>query len=136
MNSNSLSAKESREKYNRILESCEPQCKGKYCFYRKFMESSHPNLFTIIQVKLIEKMKWNVWGKENPNITWEEASFKWTDIENIQRGHAAAYRMVFDNLTEEEIEKINDDEFIEIVLNRTIKTYEKLQKIPLDNQQN
>lgn len=121
--------KETPEKYNKILESCEPNCKGKYCFYRKFMETQHTNIYTIVQVKLIEKMKW-IWGVEKPEITWQEATMRWTPVEPIEEMNyslASAYRIAFDEFSEKDM--VNFDGFIDMIFSRTIEIHKVLQEL-------
>lgn len=104
----------SKEKYHNLLEDCERPCKRKYCFYRMYLESQHPSIFIIIQVKLMEKMKY-IWETEsNQDLGWQKCTMKWNDD-----GYAEAYRKAFEDFPE-------DSEDIELIFLKTIEEHKKL----------
>jgi hypothetical protein len=123
------------EKYEKLFEDCQSTCKGKYCFYKHYLLSQHPAIYVVVQIKMIEKMKW-IWVSKgeiqlteeeakDDKLVWDKASMKW-----IETGLAKAYRIAFDKLMEGEEDKPIDFEDIEIVFTTTIEIHKKM----LDNQ--
>jgi hypothetical protein len=79
------------------------------------MESQHPSIFIVLQVKMIEKMKW-IWSKEKEmEISWKEASDKW-----VADKLADAYREAYEAIPEDNAEDI------EIIFKRTMEEHKKI----------
>lgn len=123
-----MSTKEvSKEQYSKILDGCQSSCKGKYCFYKKFLESQRPAIYVFLQIKMIEKAKW-VWverGELKSNDEkqlWDEASFKW-----IGDGLAKAYREAFDKIFESDNinYEVQEDIIADLLFNKTLEVHKE-----------
>ena len=66
------------ETYQQLLSelTCE-NCTSAYCFLKKFMESLHPDPRVLIQLKCMEKFKWERSQLENRDIGWNETGMIW-----------------------------------------------------------
>ena len=91
-----------REKYHKLVEEvCPESCKG-YCFFKMFFEMIQRDPRTIIQLKCIEKFKWEVSEKEQKDIGWEESIMKWTSD-----GYAKKFAEIYnEDLSVKEIYKL------------------------------
>lgn len=66
-------------------------CEGcKYCFWKQFAKSVSLNPYNIVQLKCIEKFKWEESEKEKKDIGWNEAGFRW-----IEKGYAEKFEKCF-----------------------------------------
>jgi hypothetical protein len=90
----------SEERFKEILDEVSSEsCEGEYCFFRRFLESMHPDPRVLLQFKCIEIFKWSESEKEGEDIGWNEAGLRWATY-----GYAASFREVFDpSLTPSEI---------------------------------
>lgn len=82
----------SHQRFEQILDElvCE-YCPNEYCFLKKFVGSLHPEPIVLVQLKCLEKFKWEESRRENNDIGWNEAGMRWAT-----QGYAAAFRKVFD----------------------------------------
>lgn len=62
-------------------------CKDEYCFLKVLLESLHIDGRVLIQLKCIEKFKYEESEKEGFDIGWNEAGMRWADL-----GYAEAFR--------------------------------------------
>ena len=81
-----------KESYKNLLSelTCD-HCHEDYCFLKKFMESLHPEPRVLIQLKCIEKLKWERSKLEDRDIGWNEAGLLWA-----LEGWAKQFEKVFD----------------------------------------
>lgn len=74
-----------------LLEQlCCNTCKGEYCFLKKFLTSMNPDPFMLVQLKCIEKYKWEESEREGTDIGWNEAGQRWA-----VKGFAVRFREVY-----------------------------------------
>lgn len=88
----SMSKNISKKRFNELLEEIvDEKCKCDYCFLKKFLESLHPEPIVLVQLKCLEKFKWERSEQENRELDWNEAGMVWAT-----EGWAKAFREVFD----------------------------------------
>lgn len=82
-----------------IAEEC--SCSNGYCFFRKLIETMHPDIRMLVQMKCIEKFKYEESERQRDNIGWHRAGMQWVDD-----GFAKRFADVYDEeLTVREIYK-------------------------------
>lgn len=82
-----------------IAEEC--CCGKKYCFFRKLVETMHPDIRLLVQMKCIEKFKYEESERQKDDIGWHKAGMEWVD-----QGFAKRFAEVYDEeLTVKEIYK-------------------------------
>jgi len=87
----SVMRKHSKKRYIELLdELTDENCKCKYCFLKKFLESLHPEPRVLVQLKCLEKFKWEKSEAEGRDIGWNEAGLIWAT-----EGWAVAFNAVF-----------------------------------------
>jgi len=93
-------AKYTKKKFRELLEELvDDNCHCDYCFFKKFLETLHPEPVVLIQLKCIEKFKWERSEELGRELDWNEAGIRWA-----KEGWAKAFRKVFDeDLTIKEI---------------------------------
>jgi hypothetical protein len=71
----------SKKAYKEIIDDvcCEYCDKDHYCILKLFLVESHPSPRLLIQLKLIEKFKYEMSEKEQRDIGWSEAVERWAD---------------------------------------------------------
>lgn len=80
-----------------IAEEC--HCGKGYCFFRKLIETMHPDMRMLIQMKCIEKFKYEESERQGKDIGWHKAGMQWVDD-----GLAANFAEVYcEDLTVKEI---------------------------------
>jgi len=86
----------SQKKYGEMLDDiCSEYCpKGKHCVLKLFMLSAHTDPRILIQMKCVEKYKYEINKNQEDEMSWEEAWLSW--IEN-------GYSEKFANEYEEEL---------------------------------
>jgi len=71
--------------YKDILDDiCEDNCNvkedcGGYCTLKEILVSMHPSPRLLIQIKCIEKFKFEESQRNGSDIGWQEASIRWVD---------------------------------------------------------
>lgn len=93
-------SKLSKEQYAALISSCADNCTSSYCFLKAFLESNHPSERTVVQLKCVEILKWNLGEKINKDIGFQETCEIW-----VREGWAEAFALVFD------IEKTTKENF-------------------------
>lgn len=90
----------SKEQYERRIEQLKPdECRVEHCFFQKYLANRHNDMFTMVQMKCIEKLKWEQSERERRDIGWNDAGLLWVD-----RGFAKRFREVYnEELTVKEI---------------------------------
>lgn len=93
-----------KEKYQELLEDlcceyCEPK---RYCILKEFLVSLHPSPRVLLQLKCIDKFKFEESKNEEKDIGWTEAFKRWID-----KGHAKNFAELYDNCDESEDIKIS-----------------------------
>lgn len=82
---------EQKEKaYEELLDELDDG-NHRYSFFRRFIESFHPDPRILVQMKCLEKFKWEISKEIGREITWNEASFLW-----VQDGYAEIFADVYD----------------------------------------
>lgn len=73
--------------YNKILNQlcCEKCCD--YCFIKEVLLSIKPSVDVLMQIKCIEKFKWEESERLNYDIGWNKAGMMWVD-----KGYASKFR--------------------------------------------
>ena len=68
-------------KYGEMLDDiCSEYCTpGKHCLLKLFLLSSHPDPRILIQMKCVEKYKYELNKTQEEEMSWEEAWLKWID---------------------------------------------------------
>jgi hypothetical protein len=97
-----MSKKIDHKRFKEIVDelTCD-NCQSDYCFLKKFVESLHPAPRVLIQLKCVEKFKWEESEREGKDIDWNEAGMRWG-----QNGYAVAFAKVYDeDLSAKEIYK-------------------------------
>jgi hypothetical protein len=86
-------SKNFKKKYLNILEeiSKESDCYGGYCIFRTILEGMIIEPRVLIQIKCVEKFKYEQSVSQNKDIGWEEAFVKWVDL-----GHAKKFADIYD----------------------------------------
>jgi hypothetical protein len=90
----------SKKRFHDLIEElvCE-HCEQRYCFLKKLVESLHPDPRLLVQLKCIEKLKFEESDHEGKDIGWNEAGIRWSD-----QGYAKAFQKEFDEeLTVKEV---------------------------------
>ena len=80
--------------YRRLLdeitaEYCKPGC---YCILKEFLMASRPSRRLLVQLKLIDKWKWEESSSEGGDIGWKKATDLW-----VSGGHAARFAETYDD---------------------------------------
>ena len=88
-----------QNQYLAILNGCGNDCSRSYCFFKTFLEKQHPSERLLIQLKCLEKMKWEESEKENHDIGLQEAGMRWCND-----GWAKAFAQAYEE--KENIEEI------------------------------
>lgn len=74
-------------------------CNDGYCFFRRLVETMHPDVRLLVQFKCIEKFKWEESERRKEDIGWHNAGMQW-----VENGYAKRFADVYDeNLTVKEI---------------------------------
>lgn len=60
-----------------IGEEC--ACRKGYCFFRKLVETMHPDIRMLVQMKCIEKFKYEESERQGDDIGWHDAGMRWVD---------------------------------------------------------
>jgi len=95
----------SKKQYENLLDDlCSEYCPlGKHCILKLFLTSSHPDPRLLIQLKCVEKYKYELNKYDEKEITWEEAWMKWSengyakkfaDVYNEEWTHNQIYKEV------------------------------------------
>jgi len=73
--------------YKKILDDvCGEYCPStKYCILKEFLIESHPSPRLLIQLKLIDKFKYEISELETRDIGWAEAISLWIESGNAKR---------------------------------------------------
>ena len=74
-----------------IEELVDGDCKCRYCFLKIFIESIHPDPCILVQLKCIEKFKWEESEREGFDIGWNEAAIRWAE-----KGYAKEFRKKYE----------------------------------------
>ncbi len=85
-----------------LHEICKPYCTSEWCILKEMLLNSHDSLRVYDQVKMIEKLKWNMSQREKREVCWEESSQKW-----VESGMAKAFANYY---KEDDIEDLDIDE--------------------------
>lgn len=80
-----------QKQYCDLLESCVDGCKKDYCFYKWVIGEMHSSPRLLVQLKLIELLKWELSEAAGHDIGGNEAAEKW-----VTSGYAAAFAEVYD----------------------------------------
>ncbi|MFA7219018.1 MAG: hypothetical protein WC119_00635 [Synergistaceae bacterium] len=90
----------SKKNFKKLIDElvCDT-CKSDYCFVKVFLESLHPEPIVLIQLKCIEKFKWEESERLKREVDWNEAIMIWAET-----GYAKAFRKVW-NACKEKNEK-------------------------------
>ena len=81
-----------KKEYRDMLEDiCEEYCeKGKYCILKEFLVSSHSSPRLLMQLKLIDKFKFERSKKNDKDIGWASAMELW-----VEEGYAEKFANVY-----------------------------------------
>lgn len=76
--------------YSQVLDqlSCDKCCD--YCFIKEILKSIKPSVDLLIQLKCIEKFKWEESERSKHDIGWNNACFLWAE-----RGYASKFRSLY-----------------------------------------
>lgn len=69
-----------KKKYKKMLDDLCTECccdSNHYCFLKEFVMESHPSPRLLIQIKLIEKYKYEMSEREDRDVGWTEAIESW-----------------------------------------------------------
>jgi len=67
-------------KKQRVDEICSDYCENSWCILKEFVcMSSQINMRTLLQLKCIEKFKFEQSDLNDKEYTWDEATFMWAD---------------------------------------------------------
>lgn len=80
----------SLESYYKLLDELDDGSRD-YSFFRKFVEASHPDPKVLVQMKCIEKFKWEISEKAGYEIGWNESCHIWA-----AEGYAKIFSEVYD----------------------------------------
>ncbi len=82
----------SKNQYKEMLDDiCSEYCpSGKHCILKLYLLSSHPNPRLLIQLKCIEKYKYELNKNKKEEITWEDAWMSWSE-----NGYAKKFAEVY-----------------------------------------
>ena len=77
-----------KTQYRNMLDDlCSDYCEEHhYCILKEFLVSSHPSPRLLIQMKCIDKFKYELGKEEDRKIDWAEALNEWVD-----RGYAEKF---------------------------------------------
>ena len=91
-----------KKRFGELLEELiDENCHCDYCFLKKFLESLHPEPRVLVQLKCLEKFKWERSQEEDRELDWNEAGLLW-----VTAGWAEAFQEEFDEeLTIKEVYK-------------------------------
>jgi len=82
----------SSEKYCGLLdELVSDNCNCGYCLLKYLLESIHPDPRFLVQLKCIEKFKYEQSCKDGVDIGWNEACYRW-----VNKGLAKAFCDAYD----------------------------------------
>lgn len=63
-----------------MVDLCSEYCeKDKWCLLKEILVSLHPDPRLLVQLKCVEKFKYEISKEENKEIGWSEALAKWID---------------------------------------------------------
>jgi len=93
-------SKISKKKYCELLDELAAEnCKCEYCFLKRFLQSLHPDPKILVEIKCIEKLKYELSSNEEHDVGWNGAGITWA-----KEGWAEIFREEFDeDLTVREI---------------------------------
>ena len=78
-----------KAEYRRLLEEIgEDYCcqKDKYCIFKEFLISAHPSKRLLVQLKCVDKWKFESSEQEHGDIGWDKAMSSW-----MSEGYAEAF---------------------------------------------
>jgi len=82
----------SKKRYCEMLdELVSDSCRCEYCFLKTFLSSLHPEPRVLVQIKCMEKFKYEKSSERGTDIGWNEAADLWCN-----EGWAEAFSIVFD----------------------------------------
>ncbi|TRZ79947.1 hypothetical protein D4R86_05170 [bacterium] len=83
-----------QKKYGEMLDDiCSEYCpKGKHCVLKLFMLSSHTSPRILIQMKCVEKYKYEINKSKTEEISWKEAWISW-----IENGYSEKFAEIYDD---------------------------------------
>ena len=81
-----------KKEYREMLEDiCEEYCeKGKYCILKEFLVSSHASTRLLMQLKCVDKFKFERSKKAEKDIGWAKAMELW-----VEEGYAEKFAKVY-----------------------------------------
>lgn len=82
-----------KEEYKELLEDvCSEYCeKGRYCIFKEFLVSAHPSPRLLMQLKAIDKMKFEKSKAANKDIGWTKCLELW-----VEEGYAKKFGEVYE----------------------------------------
>ena len=78
-----------KEQYGKLLDELDDGC-HEYSFFRKYIESSHPDARVLIQIKCFEKFKWELSEEKGKELKFDDITKIWDD-----EGYATAFAQAF-----------------------------------------
>lgn len=86
----------SKEQYKRLLDDiCSEYCpSGKHCLLKLFLLSSHPDPRLLVQMKCVEKYKYEVNKDYDTEMSWEDAWESW-----VENGYAEKFSEMYEEET-------------------------------------
>jgi len=82
-----ISKREYAELLNELV--CD-QCDHEYCLLKELLLSMHPSERMLMQMKCIEKFKFEKSKEEDHDIGWSDAATRW-----VTEGHAKKFAILF-----------------------------------------
>ena len=81
-----------KEEYRRLLEDIGGDyCPaGHYCLFKEFLISSHPSRRLLVQLKCVDRLKYERSDRAKKDIGWDEAFKEWLE-EGFAKCFAEAY---------------------------------------------
>lgn len=76
--------------YDRLLDELDDG-NHKYSLFRTYVESLKPEPRILVQMKCIEKFKWEISEEAGREIDWTEATLRW-----VEDGYAKAFAKAYD----------------------------------------
>jgi len=82
----------SKKEYRELIEEicCEKCKKDSYCILKELIIHTIRDTRVIVQIKCIEKYKWEESERQNCDIGWDEAGKKWVD-----NGYATKFATIY-----------------------------------------
>ena len=77
--------------YDKLLDELDDG-HHQYSFFRKYIESSHPDPRVLVQMKCIEKLRWELSEERGSEISWTDISNIW-----VEEGYAKAFADVYNS---------------------------------------